>query len=269
MAIRNIFFDLDDTLVKDGASADAAFLATCEQAYEKYGIDPKALHRSVRYRARELWRGSKTIAYCRVIGISSWEGLWAFFLGSDPNLKNLRAWAPTYRREAWSRALADYGVNDSAFAERLSDIFWLERRSRHVVFPDVEDNLTNLRKNYRLALVTNGTPDLQREKIQGANLARFFDTILISGEVRIGKPDCRIFELALEKFTASPSETVMIGDSLTRDILGAQHAGLKGVWLNRSNNDAVDQIRPDAQITSLNQIHELLPMLASEKEHEI
>ena len=269
MAIRNIFFDLDDTLVIEEGSADAAFLATCEQAHGKYGIDPKALRQSVRYHARELWRGSETITYCRAIGISSWEGLWARFLGSDPNLKRLRAWAPTYRRETWSRALADHGLNDSAFAEQLSEIFWLERRSRHVVFSDVEDNLTNLRENYRLALVTNGTPDLQRGKIQGANLARFFDQILISGEVGVGKPDRRIFELALEELADSPSETVMVGDSLTRDILGAQRAGLKGVWLNRSNNNAVDQIRPDAQITSLNQIHELLPMFASEKEHEI
>ena len=263
MAIRNIFFDLDDTLVKEGASADAAFLATCEQAHEKYGINPKALHRSVRYHARELWRGSETIAYCRAIGISSWEGLWALFLGSDPNLKTLRAWAPTYRREAWSRALADHGVNDSGFAERLSAIFWLERRSRHVVFPDVEDNITNLRENYRLALVTNGAPDLQREKIQGANLARFFDAILISGEVGIGKPDCQIFELALEALGALSSETVMVGDSLTRDVLGAQRAGLKGIWLNRSGNKADDKITPDVQITSLSQLPELLSTLAN------
>ena len=75
--------------------------------------------------------------------------------------------------------------------------------------------------------------------------------------------------MALEELAATPSETVMIGDSLTRDILGAQRAGLKGVWLNRSSNDAVDQIIPDAQMTSLNQIYELLPILASEEKHAI
>ncbi len=83
MAIRSIFFDSDDTLVIEGASADVAFLATCERAYEKHGIDPEALHQSVRYRARQLWRASTTITYCRAIGISSWEGLWARFLGSE------------------------------------------------------------------------------------------------------------------------------------------------------------------------------------------
>lgn len=258
MAIRSILFDLDDTLVVEEASADAAFLATCERAHEKHGIDSEALHQSVRYHARELWRASATITYCRAIGISSWEGLWARFLGDDPTLKKLHAWAPTYRREAWCRALTDHGVNDLAFAERLSDVFSSDRRERHVVFSDVEDSLTNLRESYRLALVTNGAPDLQREKIQGANLVRFFDTTLISGEVGIGKPDCRIFKMALNTLAASPSEAVMVGDSLTRDILGAQRVGLKGIWLNRSRNDTASQVTPDVQIENLSQIHELL-----------
>ena len=262
MAIRSILFDLDDTLVVEEASADAAFLATCERVHEKHGIDPEGLHQSVRYHARELWRASATITYCRAIGISSWEGLWARFLGDDPNLKKLHAWAPTYRCEAWFRALTDHGINDLSFAKRLSDVFPSERREQHVVFSDVADSLTNLREVYRLALVTNGAPDLQREKIQGANLACFFDAILISGEVGIGKPDCRIFKLALDALAASPSEAVMIGDSLTRDILGAQRAGLKGIWLNRSRSKTISQVTPDFQIANLSQIHELLPTLA-------
>lgn len=262
MAIRNILFDLDDTLVIEGAAADAAFLATCEHAYEKHGIDPQALHQGVRFHTRELWRASATITYCRAIGISSWEGLWARFLGSDPNLTSLRMWASTYRRETWFRALADHGVSDLSLAEQLSTIFLSERRSRHIIFLDVEDNLTNLRKTYQLALVTNGAPDLQREKIQGTKLAHYFDKILISGEVGIGKPDSRIFRLALQALAASTSETVMVGDSLARDILGAQDAGLKGIWLNRSGSDSISPIVPDAQITSLSQIDDLLPTLA-------
>ncbi len=47
MAIRGILFDLDDTLVIEGASVDAAFLVTCVHAYKKYGMDPKALHQPV------------------------------------------------------------------------------------------------------------------------------------------------------------------------------------------------------------------------------
>ncbi|MDE0010542.1 MAG: HAD family hydrolase [Candidatus Poribacteria bacterium] len=266
MAIRSILFDLDDTLAIEGASANAAFLATCAHAHKTYDINSKALHQAVRYHAGALWRASATITYCRAIGISSWEGLWARFLGNDPNLKRLRRWAPVYRRETWFRALADYDVQDLTFAEQLSAIFMSERRTRHIVFPDVEDNLTTLQKTYQLALVTNGAPDLQREKIQGARLGQYFDEILISGEVGIGKPDSRIFKLALDTLAASPSEAVMVGDSLDRDILGAQRAGIKGIWMNRSGNKANDQVTPDVQVTSLSQLHGLLPILADAKE---
>ena len=252
--IKHIIFDLDDTLVVEVASAEAAFLATCENAHKQYGVDPKALHQAVRLHAGQLWRASATITYCRSIGISSWEGLWARFLGDDPNLKLLRTWAPTYRRETWFRALADHGVSDLSFAEQLSDIFLFERRARHVMFPDVKPNLKNFREIYQLALVTNGAPDLQRDKIQSTNLAQYFNAILISGEVGIGKPDSRIFMLALEALAASPTETVMVGDSLTRDILGAQRAGIKGIWLNRSGSDPANQVTPDIQITSLGQL---------------
>lgn len=152
-------------------------------------------------------------------------------------------------------------MSDLSFAEQLAAIFLSERRARHIVFPDVEGNLANLKRVYQLALVTNGAPDLQREKIRGANLAQYFDTILISGEVGVGKPDCRIFRMALDALAASPSETVMVGDSLTRDILGAQQAGLKGMWLNRQGNDTTSQVTPDVRIANLNQMLELLPTL--------
>ena len=65
--IKHIVFDLDDTLVVEVASAEEAFLATCERAHEQYGIDPKGLHQAVRHRAGQLWRASATITYCRSI----------------------------------------------------------------------------------------------------------------------------------------------------------------------------------------------------------
>ena len=55
----------------------------------------------------------------------------------------------------------------------------------------------------------------------------------------------------------------MVGDSLTRDILGAQRAGLKGVWLNRSGSDPASQVKPDVQIANLIQLHKRLPTLGN------
>ena len=254
MKYKAILFDLDDTLVVEEASAEATFLATCEHAYEKYGVNPEGLYQSVRHHARQLWYASPTITYCRAIGISSWEGLWAQFLGDDPNLKALHEWAPTYRREAWSHALAEHGVKDVSFAEQLAADFWRERRMRHIVFSDAEPCLKNLQGCYRLGLVTNGAPDLQREKLEGAKLAHYFDEIVISGEVGVGKPDSQIFVLALDALGVRPEEAVMVGNSLERDIAGAQRAGIRGIWLNRSGDDHNGEIVPDVQIASLNEL---------------
>lgn len=250
-----VLFDLDDTLVADDAATEAAFLATCAPAGARYGLDSGALARAVRRHARRLWRVAPTIGYCRAIGISSSEGLRARFTGDDPNLAALRAWAPTYRREAWSRALADCGVRDAALAEELASTYGVERGARHLVFPDVVPVLTALGRTCRLALVTNGAPDLQRAKLCGAGLAPYFAAVIVSGEVGAGKPDPRPFALALAALRADPTEAAMVGDSLARDIAGARRAGLRGIWLDRTGaGGGVDGVRPDARIMDLRQL---------------
>jgi len=258
MATDSILFDLDDTLVVEVASADAAFLATCAIARERYGIDPEQFHQTVRDKARELWHTSLTHPYCRAIGISSWEGLWARFVGDETGLEALRVWAPTYRHESWHRALAEYGVRDHSFADQLADTFQRARRTRHIVYPDVEPALKALRRTYRLALVSNGAPDLQREKIRGSKLGPYFDAVIISGEVGVRKPQPRVFTLALDRLDVGPETAVMVGNSLESDIAGAQQAGLRAIWLNRGAKECNPTIQPDAEITSLSELRSLL-----------
>lgn len=208
--------------------------------------------------AREAWFAAPTNAYCQAVGIASWEGLWARFPGDDPSLKALRRWAPACRREAWSRALADFGVRDAPFAERLAAIFPVERRARHVVFPDVEDTLAALRCTWLLAILTNGTPGLQREKIAGSGLAHYFDAVTVAGEVGVGKPDGRAFAAALETAGATPGQTVMVGDNLRRDVQGAQQSGLRAFWLNRTGRESELDVTPDAEMTTLGELPALL-----------
>jgi len=256
-----VIFDLDDTLVVEVSSADEAFRAACAVAERKYGIDAVQLHQTVRRAARELWHASPTHPYCKSVGISSWEGLWARFLGDGQDLAALRAWAPTYRHESWYRALAEHGVQDNSLADLLADTFRRERRTRHIVYPEVEHVLADLRKTYRLALLSNGTPDLQHEKIRGSNLGAYFDTIVISGEAGSRKPDPRIFELVLSRMQVAPETAVMLGNSLESDVMGAQQAGLKAIWVNREGKNEDGAIRPDAQIGDLTELKAILRVL--------
>jgi putative hydrolase of the HAD superfamily len=261
VAIKAVIFDLDDTLVVEKASAQEAFLAACALAHERYGTSPEALCETVREKASELWHKSPARPYCVSIGISSWEGLWANFYGDGPNLKILREWSPGYRLESWGRALADHGVDDLSFAKELAAAFQKERRGRHIVYSDVVPALKDLRTKYDLGLVTNGAPDLQREKLGGSKLGVFFDVVIVSGDVGVGKPDTRIFKLACEQLKTGPETAVVVGDSLGRDIGGAQQAGIKGVWLNRDKRERNGTVEPDHEIETLGELGEYLDCL--------
>ena len=265
MALQALLFDLDETLILEEASVEGAFHATCRIAEERYGLDPEALTRSVRAHAKRLWLSYPTARECMALGISSWEGLHARFEGDSPLIQRLRALAPEYRLRAWTHALAEHGIQDEALAQVLAETFVQERTKRYEPFPDAESVLEELRRRYRLALVTNGPPCLQREKLRASGLERFFEAVVISGELGIGKPDPRIFLHALGRMHLVPQEAVMIGNSLERDIVGAKRAGVRAVWVKRlppdsepSLQDLEPDLAPDATISELSELPTVL-----------
>ncbi len=261
MAIKTILFDLDDTLVVERASAEASFLETCKKAQLKYDLDPFLLLKTIQETCRKLWHDSPARDYCLLVGISSWEGLWAEFSGEDDNLARLRAWAPFYQQDSWNQALLHHGIEDISFAENLAAFFMDNRLNRHVVYPEVLPLLKQLKKSYKLGLITNGAPDVQQKKIQGAGFASSFDKIIISGDFGIGKPDPRIFNIALDQLSAAPGRTMMIGNSLYSDIHGANQSGITSVWLNRDGIKPDKRIIPDLEIKTLFELKEYLKQI--------
>jgi putative hydrolase of the HAD superfamily len=252
--INTLVFDLDDTLVVEEASAKAAIIETAELARTRYGLDPHEMHKTLRKTCRELWHESPSHPYCKKVGISSWEGLWAEFAGSDANLKALRNWASTYRYESWHTSLDRHGIDDPNLAAELAETFPQIRRCKHTVYPDAIKALKRFSRGYSLGLLTNGAPDLQRRKMEGAGVSGYFDQILISGEVGIGKPDRRIFEIILTQLKANPETSLMIGNSLISDVQGARSIGMQTVWINRPGKSRDIDIIPDWEIASLDEL---------------
>ncbi len=250
-----VLFDLDDTLIVEKASAEAAFREVSEHARDKYGVDPLMFQSSVRRNARKVWYSLPAHPYCKKIGISSWEGLWAEFKGEHKMLRLLASYKDYYRFTSWYNTLLEFNINDKDFAVRLSEMFCSERRKRHVLYPETASVLDNLYAEYPLGLVTNGAPDLQRTKISGAGLDRYFRHIIISGEVNAGKPDRRIFEIALDRFGAGRENAVMVGDTIDKDIAGAAASGIRTVWLQRDSGTCEEHtINPDYIISDLNEL---------------
>jgi putative hydrolase of the HAD superfamily len=257
---RAIVFDLDDTLMPEIEAIQAAFRASCATAFASDPTAAASLVDRILARARELWRAADTNAYCQCVGISSWEGLWGEFADRAGTSRLLRAWQPQYRALAWRRALVDIGVSDLKLAAQLAEAFAREARARLAPYSGAIDAVRAARESCPVALLTNGESSIQREKIAAAGFGDAFDAILVSGDIDTGKPDPAPFRHILAQLGTRAADAVMVGNSLTSDVLGAQRVGMRAVWVG-GNIPAGFPARPDAVVSDVSQAQEAIERL--------
>ena len=107
----------------------------------------------------------------------------------------------------------------------------------HTLVPEAKEMLDILRdKGYRLFAASNSFGHLQRRRLERAGILPYFEDTYISMDIGYDKPDIRFFQEALRRCGLQPNEVLMIGDSMTTDILGAQAAGIEALFFDRRNN---------------------------------
>lgn len=254
MPVRAVLLDLDNTLLLEDEATLAAVRRTSERARQHANADPEAISSAAARVAEELFRSSPVFAYADEMGIWWGEALWGDFAGDSPGLRALRAFVPAFRQAVWTEALEAAGVADEALARDLASAYVRARRSDWAIDPAAMRTLDALATRYRLALVTNGAPDVQREKLAGAGIRSRFAAVLISAELGIGKPDHRIFAAALDAIGASAGEAVMVGDSIERDVVGARGAGLRTIWIDRAGDSPDRSALADVRIAELGEL---------------
>jgi HAD superfamily hydrolase (TIGR01509 family) len=128
-----------------------------------------------------------------------------------------------------------------------------------VIEPDplVCELLAHLNRRYRLAVVTNGGA-LQRDKLERAELTRFFSAIVVSSELGVAKPAKAIFHHAMAELRCEPQTSLFIGDNPERDIVGAKGCGLPACWLSRGRSYPSRLIPPDFTIERIDGLKEVL-----------
>ncbi|MBD3109997.1 HAD family hydrolase [Bacillus sp. AGMB 02131] len=256
--IKAVFFDLDDTLLWDHKSISEAFKATCRYAGEKYNINPEKLEEAVRASAQELYASYETYDFTKMIGINPFEGLWGNFSDEGPEFAKMKEIVPGYRKEAWTKGLLKLGVDDPVFGGELGERFPLERKNSPFLYEETFQVLEELKGEYRLLLLTNGSPNLQNTKLAiTPELVPYFEQIVISGAFGRGKPDASIFEHALSLMGLNSDEAIMVGDNLMTDILGASRVGMKSVWINRHDKER-NEVVPTYEISHLEQLFPIL-----------
>jgi putative hydrolase of the HAD superfamily len=109
-----------------------------------------------------------------------------------------------------------------------------------------------------LGLITNGSSEDQRRKLDRFGLAPYFDCILIEGENGFGKPEPEVYELALGRLGIRPQEAWMVGDNLIWDIEAPQKLGIKGIWVDFAYQGLPEgyPIQPDRIIHSIAELAE-------------
>jgi len=132
----------------------------------------------------------------------------------------------------------------------------------HWFMPGAEEAVERLSKKYKLYLTSNGTASVQKGRMTSANLYRFFEKVFVSQEIGANKPSPEYFERAFAQIPGfDKSKAIIVGDSLTSDILGGQNAGIATCWVNPHHKEGRADIRVDYEIEALSQLESLLEKL--------
>ena len=132
----------------------------------------------------------------------------------------------------------------------------------HWFMPGAEEAVERLSKKYKLYLASNGTASVQKGRMTSANLYRFFEKVFVSQEIGANKPSPEYFERCFAQIPGfDKSKAIIVGDSLTSDILGGQNAGIATCWVNPHHKERRTDIRVDFEIEALSQLEALLESL--------
>ena len=153
-------------------------------------------------------------------------------------------------------ALLDFKIADEILARDMSVQFLDQLPTRTILFPYAIEILQYLtEKNYQLHLITNGFEKTQHSKLKYSGLDKYFKEVITSEGSSSLKPNKEIFDYAFQKTGANPDESIMLGDSIEVDIVGAMQAGIDQVFINHLNI-SID-IKPTYVVRSLKELENI------------
>ena len=223
--IRNILFDLDDTIFDFGIAERTALSKTLIHL----GIEPK----------------EETLKRYSELNAAQWKLL------EKGEITREQVKLRRYRL-----LFDELGVDCSP---KYATAYYEKQLSKgHWFVEGAEKLLQETFGKYNLYIVSNGTAKVQHGRIAGSGIEEYFKSFFISEEIGFEKPNPEFFVRCFAEIANfKREETIIVGDSLTSDILGGKNAGIKTVWYNPRNMHS-EKIQPDFEIR---QLSELLPLL--------
>ncbi len=144
--------------------------------------------------------------------------------------------------------------------EAMNNLYQVALGDYAIMIEDAHEVCSQFRKTKKQYAVTNGTAVAQNKKLHKTGLVELFDGIFISDEVGYEKPDVRFFQYAFNKIAGfKHEEAIIIGDSLSSDMVGANNAGIDCCWFNpKGNINENTYIQIDYEIKELKEIFEIV-----------
>ena len=155
--------------------------------------------------------------------------------------------------DSLDKSMKTYEI-DSSMRKELLDLYKILS-----TFEEVPKVLKSLKeKNYKLAILSNGTPNLLNELVKSNNLKNIFDDIFSIEEVGIYKPDSKVYDLPINQYQIQKNEVVFLSAN-TWDVSGGGNYGYNSIWVNRNNNifDNLDY-EPKHQIEDLSKLLDII-----------
>ena len=231
MTYQHLFFDLDHTLwdFETNARETLQELFATHRLHETVTPDFQLFYEKYSFHNKRLWHRYN-------------HG----FIRQE-ELKWKRMW----------HALLEFKLGDETLARKLSAGFLEILPGKKALFPytvEVLEYLTN--KNYNLYLITNGFEQVQWKKLKNAQISHFFSSVITSELACCLKPNKEIFDFALNKARCCYKESIMLGDNLDADILGAMKAGMDTVFVNHIREETT--LKPTYTIYHLKELEDIL-----------
>lgn len=139
----------------------------------------------------------------------------------------------TLREERFNRVFEEFEIEAPALAAQLEDRYVRETPLRNILMPGAKETLETLKdRGYKMHVITNGFSESQLVKFEHSGIQDLFDLLLCSDTVGVNKPHPKIFRHAMKQVGAKRKHSLMIGDSIVADCLGAQAEGIDSVYFN-------------------------------------
>jgi HAD superfamily hydrolase (TIGR01549 family) len=239
---KAIFFDFGGTLMC-AESDNVAHLHIMKEVIQKYNLPASPEDMVIKYNSY-LFTKEMTL------------------LDADPEEKSFTPLRESTKK-AFKGVLEEYNIQPSKEDFQWFSKLFFENHKKYIkLFPETLLILRELKNtDLHMGIISDIDDDFQEFQFKVFGISEMFDSITTSEEVQIYKPKEKIFKVALNKAGCQGKESIIVGDSYRKDIVGGKNMGMTTIWINKFKPDNIDTEKADFTVTHLKEISPILKEL--------